>query len=160
MTFIIKSLTTLDGIARALDPQYNLLAAAQPFVKSLATSSNGNGNLLGILAKQAKDFLKYQLQKPSNTELAIRRLESRIETGELKFNVRSVETDRALKSIYLVLKSLIYTCLSGFSFLGGILLLGTNYLNLAIAAFGFSAFWFYILMRSLIKIAIRERMFR
>jgi predicted unusual protein kinase regulating ubiquinone biosynthesis (AarF/ABC1/UbiB family) len=160
MTFIIKSLTTLDGIARALDPQYNLLAAAQPFIKSLATSSNGSGNLLGILAKQAKDFVKYQLQKPSNTELAIRRLESRIETGELKFNVRSVETDRALKSIYLALKSLIYTCLSGFSFLGGILLLGTNYLNLAIAAFGFSAFWFYILMRSLIKIAIRERMFR
>ncbi len=38
MTFIIKSVTTLDGIARSLDPQYNLLAASQPFVKSLAVS--------------------------------------------------------------------------------------------------------------------------
>ena len=36
MTFIVKSLTTLDGIARALDPQYNLLAAAQPFLKQIA----------------------------------------------------------------------------------------------------------------------------
>lgn len=160
MTFIIKSLTTLDGIARALDPQYNLLAAAQPFVKSLTTSSNGGGNLLVIFAKQAKDFVKYQLQKPSNSELAIRRLESRIETGELKFNIRSVQNDRALKNIYLALKSLIYSCLSGFSFLGGILLLGTERANLAIAAFSFSAFWFLILLQSLIKLAIRERLFK
>ncbi|MEB3293458.1 MAG: AarF/ABC1/UbiB kinase family protein, partial [Synechococcales bacterium] len=39
MTFIIKALTTLDGVARDLDPQYNLLAAAKPFVKSLAVST-------------------------------------------------------------------------------------------------------------------------
>ena len=43
MTFIIKSLTTLDGIARALDPQYNLLAASQPFIKSI-TFKNGDYN--------------------------------------------------------------------------------------------------------------------
>lgn len=36
MTFILKSIMTLDGIARALDPKYNLLVASQPFIKSLA----------------------------------------------------------------------------------------------------------------------------
>lgn len=33
MTYIPKSLATLDGIARSLDRQYNLTATAQPFVK-------------------------------------------------------------------------------------------------------------------------------
>jgi predicted unusual protein kinase regulating ubiquinone biosynthesis (AarF/ABC1/UbiB family) len=36
MTAILKALSTLDGIARTLDPQYNLLLAARPFVQRIA----------------------------------------------------------------------------------------------------------------------------
>jgi predicted unusual protein kinase regulating ubiquinone biosynthesis (AarF/ABC1/UbiB family) len=62
MTFIIKSVTTLDGIARSLDPQYNLLAASQPFVKSLAVSG-GTTNTMLTLANQARTFFQQQWQK-------------------------------------------------------------------------------------------------
>jgi predicted unusual protein kinase regulating ubiquinone biosynthesis (AarF/ABC1/UbiB family) len=157
MTFIIKSLTTLDGIARALDPQYNLLAASQPFVKSLVVS-NGKGNWVGLLAQQAKDFIQHQWRQPNNTERAIRRLESRIEQGELQLRVRSLESERALKRIYLGIKSLVYACLTGFTLLSGSVLLSTIYMKFAIIAFGLSGLWCLFLLRSLLALMMQEKL--
>jgi predicted unusual protein kinase regulating ubiquinone biosynthesis (AarF/ABC1/UbiB family) len=158
MTFIIKSLTTLDGIARALDPQYNLLAAAQPFIKNIAFSTKKKGNLLATLARQTKDLISQKINQPSRTELLIRRLESRLDSGELQVRVRSVASDRALKRIQQGIKSLIYTCLTGFTLLSGTILLVGTYQGWAIALFGFSGFWFLLLLRSLISLAVKEKL--
>ena len=159
MTFIIKSLTTLDGIARALNPEYNLLAAMEPFVKSIAVA-NSKGNLLGLMAKQAKEFVKGRLQQPSRSEVLIQRLESRIEMGELQVRVYSQEGDRILKRIHLAIKSLIYACLTGFTLLSATILLIGSYPGWAIAAFSFSGFCFLIFLRSLIDLAIKEKLDR
>jgi predicted unusual protein kinase regulating ubiquinone biosynthesis (AarF/ABC1/UbiB family) len=157
MTFIIKSLTTLDGIARALDPQYNLLAAAQPFLKNIALSQQ-QSNLLAVLAKQTKDFIQYKINQPNRTELLIRRLESRLELGELQVRVRSLESERSLKKIQLGIRSLIYTCLAGFTLLSAAILLVGNYQQWALAFFGFSGFWFLLLLRSLMNLALQEKL--
>ncbi|MBW4575887.1 MAG: AarF/ABC1/UbiB kinase family protein [Aphanothece sp. CMT-3BRIN-NPC111] len=156
MTFILKSLTTLDGIARSLDPEYNLLAAAKPFVKSI-TVSEGQGNVIGELARQARDFIKYKLQQPRAAEISIRRLEERIERGELQVRVRSMESERALKRMNLALKSLIYTCFTGFALLCGAVLLLGPYSYWAIAAFGLSGLGLLVLLRSLIDLSIQEK---
>lgn len=158
MTFILKSITTLDGIARTLDPEYNLLAASKPFIKGLTTSKEGRGNLVGELARQAKDFVQYKLRQPTATELAIRRLESRLEQGELEVRVRALDSDRALKRIHLAIKSLIYACLSGFTLLSGTVLLVGSYPNWAIAAFAVSAFCFLVFLRSFMKLTLREKL--
>ncbi len=159
MTFILKSITTLDGIARTLDPEYNLLAASKPFIKNLTFSKEGRGNLVGELAKQARSFVKHKLQQPPNTtEILIRRLEERIEQGELQIRVRTLESDRALRRIHLAIKSLMYACLAGFTLLAGTVLLIGSYLNWAIAVFAFSGFWLIFLLRSLLKIAVREKL--
>jgi predicted unusual protein kinase regulating ubiquinone biosynthesis (AarF/ABC1/UbiB family) len=159
MTFIVKSLTTLDGIARALDPQYNLLAAAQPFIKNIAFSQQ-KGSLLVSLARQTKDFIKYQFKKPNRTELSILRLESRLDLGELQVKVRSLESERTLKQIQLGIRSLIYTCLSGFCLLSGSILLVGTLKGIAIALFSFAGFWFILLLRSLMQMAVKERLYR
>jgi len=156
MTFILKSLTTLDGIARTLDPEYNLLAASRPFIKSLV--SKERGNVVGELARQARNFIKYRFQQPSTADVLIRRLESRIEQGELQVRVRSIESDRALKRINLALKTLIYACLTGFPLLSGTVLLVGSHINWAIAAFTVSGLWFLILLRSLIDLSVKERL--
>lgn len=156
MTFIIKSLTTLDGIARALDPQYNLLAAAQPFLKNIAFTQQ-QGNLLGTLAKQTKNFIQYKLNQPSRTELSINRLESRLELGELQVRVRSLESERALKKIQLGIKSLIYTCLAGFTLIAAAILLVGTYKQVALILFGLSGLWFLFLLKSLINLALQEK---
>ena len=157
MTFIIKSLTTLDGIARALDPQYNLLAAAQPFLRSIALSQSKT-NLLTTVARQTKDFVKYRLNKPNPTELSIQRLESRLEMGELQIRVRSLESDRTLKLIQLGIKSLIFTCLTGFTLLSGTMFFLGAHKILAFVMFGLSGFWFFLLIKHLMNLAFLERM--
>ena len=159
MTFIIKSLTTLDGIARALDPQYNLLKASQPFIKNITLSSQ-NGNIITSVAKQAKAYISYKLTQPNRTELAIKKLEERLEVGELQVRVRDIENERFLKLIALGIKCLIYTCLTGFSFLSFLALIWFNYQGGAIAFFCLTLFFGFYLVKSLIKLLIKEHLDR
>jgi len=156
MTFVLKSLTTLDGIARALNPEYNLLAASQPFVRNLVISQN-KGNLLGSLARQAQDFLKTQINKPTPTQILFHRLESRIETGELQFRVRNLESDRHLKKIFLALKTLIYACLTGFTLLSSAVLLSSPYSTWAFATFSLSGLCFLFFLRSWLTLTFQEK---
>lgn len=159
MTFILKALTTLDGVARDLDPQYSLLESAKPFVKSL-TVAKGQGSGIGELTKQARQYITYKLRQPSATDRLIQRLEERLEQGELEVRLRSLETDRAIKTINLALKSLVYACVTGFSLLSGAVLLVGGYKLWAFAAFGLTGLGALILTRSLINLAIRERIDR
>jgi predicted unusual protein kinase regulating ubiquinone biosynthesis (AarF/ABC1/UbiB family) len=158
MTYLLKSLTTLDGIARILDPEYNFTTAAQPFVKSIVLAK-GRGNTLGALAQQGKDFLIYQLNKPSRMEILLERLEERIERGELMIQVKSSESDRTLKRINIAVKALIYACLTGFLALAGaVLLVGTTaYTGWAIAIFVAASFSGLSLIRALIQLSLREK---
>ncbi len=157
MTFIIKSVTTLDGIARSLDPQYNLLAASQPFVKSLAVSG-GTTNTMLTLANQARTFLKQQWQKGNKNERMIRQLEEKIERGNLVFQVKSRENERLLKRIYLGIKVLINVCLLGFSLISAIFLLDTNYSKLAIIPFSLAGLFGLFFLRSSLALLIQERL--
>ena len=158
MTYLLKSITTLDGIARILDPEYNFTTAAQPFVKSIVLTK-GRANTLGALAQQAKDFLVYQLNKPSRMEILLERLEERIERGELMIQVKSSESDRTLKRINIAVKALIYACLTGFLVLAGTVLLvaTTTYHGWAIAIFMAASFSGFSLVRALVQLAIREK---
>ena len=157
MTFIIKSVTTLDGIARSLDPQYNLLAASQPFVKSLAVSGGTTKTML-TLANQARTFLKQQWQKGNKNERMIRQLEEKIERGNLVFQVKSRENERLLKKIYLGIKVLINVCLLGFSIISAIFLLDTNYSKLAIIPFSLAGLFGLFFLRSSLALLIQERL--
>ncbi|HLO52274.1 MAG TPA: AarF/ABC1/UbiB kinase family protein [Kamptonema sp.] len=161
MMFIMKSLTTLDGIARTLDPQYNPVACAKPFIKSLTTiSQKDRVNLVGELAKQARNYVRFRLQQPSRAEVLIRHLEKRIEEGELQVRVRTIESDRALKRVNMAIKTLIYACLTGFAFLSGAVLLIGGYKGGAIATFAISAFGGWFLLRSLFDLLVREKLDR
>ena len=156
MTFILKSIMTLDGIARALDPQYNLIAASQPFIQSVAVDKK-TGTLWSSLAKQAQTLIIQGWTKPNRTERLLQNLEDKIERGELQVRTRSLESDRLLKNIHLAIKSLIYACLTGFTLLSATILLSTIYFKFAIAGFGLAGLFSLFLMRSLIKLAIQEK---
>ncbi len=156
MMFAVKSVTTLDGIARALNPQYNLLAASTPFLKQMVKSAN-SGNLVRQLARQTRDFVQHKLTQPSAAERAVRQLEERIERGELQFRVQSLASDRALRRIYLALKCLLYAGLSATGLGCGTVLAVNGIANWAIAAFCFGGFWLLILSRAFVNLLLRER---
>ncbi|MEG4317442.1 MULTISPECIES: AarF/ABC1/UbiB kinase family protein [unclassified Microcoleus] len=159
MMFIVKSLTTLDGIARTLDPHYNFLSCAQPFVKTIAVSK-GRKNAIGELALQARSFITYKLQQPSKSQVFLKRLEQRIEDGELQIRVRNIESDRALKRINLALKTLIFACVAGFGALTGAVLLVGGYQTGAIVAFGVSGCAGLFVLRALLDLLVREKLDR
>lgn len=157
MTFIIKSITTLDGIARALDPKYNLLAASQPFVMSITMSDN-KGNLILTVAKQTASAIKQSILNFASQGQQMRQLQNKIEQGELEFRVRSLESERTLKKIYLAIKGLIYTLLTGFSIFTAFALLTTAYSKFAIIGFGLAGLFSLFVLRCLITLMIRDRM--
>jgi predicted unusual protein kinase regulating ubiquinone biosynthesis (AarF/ABC1/UbiB family) len=157
MTFVLKALGTLDGIARTLDSEYNLIACAKPFVKSLVLTKQ-SGGMMSELARQARDFVKYKFNQPSAAEILIQRLETRLERGELQVRVRSPESDRALKRIHLAIKSLMYACLTGFTLLSGAVLLMGPYSSWAVIAFGLTGLESLFLIRSLVDLGIREKL--
>ena len=156
MTFVIKSLTTLDGIARSLDPQYNLVAASQPFFRSIAVSE-GKGSLVTAFAKQAGNFLQKTWQRPKPSEQLIQQLADKMAEGELEFRVRSLENERLLRHIHRAIKGLIYACLTGFSLLSAAIFLSSAYPKLAIISFGFAGLFCLFLIRALIAIAWSDR---
>jgi len=159
LTYVVKSVTTLDGIARTLDPEYNLLASAQSFIKSFALSKD-RGTALAEAARQTRDFIKARLNKPSPTEAILRRLEDRLESGELKLQVSSFENNRTLKLLHQAVKSLIYACLTGFTLLAGTVLLLGQFKGWAVLLFVSSGVSFVVLLKSLIRLSIQEKVDR
>jgi predicted unusual protein kinase regulating ubiquinone biosynthesis (AarF/ABC1/UbiB family) len=122
MTYLLKSLSTLVGVALILDPQYNFKAAAQPFIKTLANTGS-----IAEFARQAKDFLVYKFRQPSPTEVILRRLEERLERGELRIQVQSLESERTLKRIEIAVLCVLYGCLAGLGAIAGVLLVALSF---------------------------------
>jgi predicted unusual protein kinase regulating ubiquinone biosynthesis (AarF/ABC1/UbiB family) len=151
--FIVKSVTTLDGIARALDPQYNLLASSQPFVKTLIMS-NEKGTMLGAFFKQAQTVITQRLTASSRREKIWQSLVDKIEQGELNSRTQSRLQERKLQKIYLAIQSVFYACLTGFSILSGILLQFTIYGQMALISFGLSGLFALFLLQALIRLVL------
>ncbi|MEB3174796.1 MAG: AarF/ABC1/UbiB kinase family protein [Cyanobacteriota bacterium] len=159
MTFIIKSITTLDGIARALDPQYNLIAASQPFIQSLTLRRPATSWVTTML-QQSRSFLIQSVQNWATRRSSLQDLEEKLERGALQFPVRSPETERLLQKIHLALQCLLYACLTGFSLLSAVLFLGTPYPQAALAGFGLTGLFSLFLIRAWLRMSWRERMDR
>ncbi len=121
MSFILKALSTLDGIARTLDPEYNLVVAAQPFIRSIAVAERGN--IITKFGKQAVSYLKHKLTQPNASKLRIHQLESRLEQNELEMLRRSQITARLINSIYW---NISYICLTSLSAISALLLISTQ----------------------------------
>jgi predicted unusual protein kinase regulating ubiquinone biosynthesis (AarF/ABC1/UbiB family) len=151
MSFILKALSTLDGIARTLDPNYNLVVAAQPFIRSVAIAERGS--IVGKLSKQAVSYLKHKLTQPNPNKLRIRQLEQQLEQQELEISWRSQLTDRSIKRLHLVIHNLSYLCLTSFSTIAAILL-NYTYPLWSSCLFGLASLAALIWLLSLVQIAI------
>ncbi len=151
MSFILKALSTLDGIARTLDPEYNLVAAAQPFIRSIAIAERGN--IITKFGKQAVSYLKHKLTQPNASKLRIRQLEERLEQNELEMSVRSQTTARLINRVYW---NISYLCLTSVSAIASILLISAQPL-LAMILGGTATIGALIWLRSLFYLVVESR---
>ena len=102
LIFVMRALSTFEGVGRSLDPGFSLMAIARPYLLPLMTSSGpGPNDLLGELTRQAADVGTRALGIPRRLDESL----SRIEQGDLQVQIRAGETDRLLRRLALAEQS-------------------------------------------------------
>ncbi|HAE05345.1 MAG TPA: hypothetical protein DCG18_00995, partial [Richelia sp.] len=156
-TFVMRAFSTLEGVGKGLDPEFNFMEVAQPYAIQLMTNMNDSqGNtFLNELSRQAVQV--------SNTALGLpRRLEDtleRLEKGDVRLRFRSIETERLLRRQSNVQLSMTYSVIiSGFTLSATILLL-EDYIWLAIFAVLIAATVSWLLIRLLLRLDRYDRMY-
>ncbi len=94
LIFIFRALSTFEGVGRFLDPEFNLIAIAKPFLLPLMTSKNPDSNdLLNELGRQVTEIGTKAVGLPKRLDENLERLEQ----GDLQLQVRMGESDRQLR---------------------------------------------------------------
>lgn len=110
LIFVMRALSTFEGVGRSLDPGFSLVTIARPYLLPLMTASgNGPNELFNEISRQAAEVGSRALGIPRRLEESL----SRIEQGDLQVLIRAGETDRLLRRLALAQQS------SGQSFLLG-----------------------------------------
>ncbi len=108
LIFVMRALSTFEGVGRSLDPGFSLMAIARPYLLPLMTTGGTRPNeLLGELTRQAADVGSRALGLPRRLEESL----SRIEQGDLQVLIRAGETDRLLRRLALAQQSTGQSCL-------------------------------------------------
>jgi predicted unusual protein kinase regulating ubiquinone biosynthesis (AarF/ABC1/UbiB family) len=97
-TFVMRAFSTLEGVGKGLDPDFNFMAVAQPFAMKLMANGNPSsevGNLIGDLSRQAVQASNSALALPRRIDESL----DRLERGDIRVRVKSAETDRLLRRL-------------------------------------------------------------
>ncbi len=134
-TFVMRAFSTLEGVGKGLDPEFNFMEVARPFAMQLMTNSNpspsnGSNGILGELSRQAAQVSTSALGLPRRVEDTLEKLDR----GDLRLRVRATETDRALRQLSGVNMGTNYTLLIVAFTLSATILLVNEYVWLAILA--------------------------
>ena len=132
-TFVMRAFSTLEGVGKGLDPEFNFMEVAQPYAMQLMTNSNGNSGstIFDELGKQAAQVGSTALGLPRRIDDTI----DKLERGDLRVRVRSLESERALRRLSAIQLGTNYTLIfSALLICATILLVGGYELMAAIAA--------------------------
>ena len=105
LIFVIRALSTFEGVGRSLDASFSLVAIARPYLLPLMTSSgsgSGGGDRFGNelfneISRQAAEVGSRALGIPKRLDDSL----ARIEQGDLQVQIRAGETDRLLRRLAL-----------------------------------------------------------
>jgi predicted unusual protein kinase regulating ubiquinone biosynthesis (AarF/ABC1/UbiB family) len=153
-TFVMRAFSTLEGVGKGLDPDFNFMEVAQPF--ALQVMSDFNNNNVG---QSIFDELSRQAVQVSSTALSLpRRLEDtidKLERGDLRLRVRSLESERLLRRVTSMQMATNYSLFMSALILSSTILVVNGLWQLAIATIVislFPAFSLFRLLRQLNKL--------
>ncbi|NJN04079.1 MAG: AarF/ABC1/UbiB kinase family protein [Leptolyngbyaceae cyanobacterium SL_1_1] len=156
-TFVMRAFSTLEGVGKGLDPDFNFMEAAKPFATQLMANGNStdpNSSLLGELGRQAAQVSSTALGLPRRIEDTLEKLER----GDLRVRVRSIETDRILRRVSGVNMATNYSLLIGAFTLSATILLVYDFFWLAGLAAAIAALTGFTLLRLLMRLSRAERL--
>jgi predicted unusual protein kinase regulating ubiquinone biosynthesis (AarF/ABC1/UbiB family) len=156
-TFVMRAFSTLEGVGKGLDPEFNFMEVAQPYAMQLMTdnsSSEGN-SFLNELSRQAVQVSSTALGLPRRLEDTL----DKIERGDIRLRVRSVETERLIRRQSNIQLGISYALIiSGFTIAATILLV-SHYVWLASLIGLIAASVSFMLIRLLLRLDRYDRMY-
>lgn len=130
-TFVMRAFSTLEGVGKGLDPEFSFMEVAKPFAMQIMTNGNGStdGNsFLNELSRQAAQVGSTAFGLPRRLEYTLDKLEQ----GDLRLRVRSIETERLLRRQSSVQMGIIYALVVSAFTLSATILLVNNFVWLAL----------------------------
>lgn len=95
-TFVMRAFSTLEGVGKGLDPEFNFMAVAQPFaLQVMSENLPSSSSIIDQLGRQAAQLSTTTLGLPRRIEDTIEKLDR----GDIRIRVRSPESDRLLRKI-------------------------------------------------------------
>ncbi|QMS87784.1 AarF/ABC1/UbiB kinase family protein [Nostoc edaphicum CCNP1411] len=156
-TFVMRAFSTLEGVGKGLDPEFNFMEVAKPYAMQLMTDMNGSeGNsFLNELSRQAAQVSSTAFGLPRRLEDTLEKLEQ----GDMRLRVRSIETERLLRRQSSIQLSISYALLiSGFT-LSATILVVSNYVWWALVPGLIVAALSVILIRLILRLDRYDRMY-
>jgi len=111
LIFVMRALSTFEGVGRSLDPGFSLVSIARPYLLPLMTASGDGGpssgagsganELFNTFTRQAAEVGSRALGIPRRLDESL----ARIEQGDLQVQIRAGETDRLLRRLALAQQS-------------------------------------------------------
>lgn len=156
-TFVMRAFSTLEGVGKGLDPEFSFMEVAKPFAMEIMTNGNGSqGNtFLNELGRQAAQV--------GNTALGLpRRLEDtldKLERGDLRMRVRSIETERLMRRQSNIALATIYALVASTLTLSATLLLINHYLWLAAIAATVAGALGFVLIKTIVQLDRYDKTF-
>ena len=110
LIFVMRALSTFEGVGRSLDPAFSLVAIAKPYLLPLMTSSgSGSSDLFNELGRQVGALGSRAAALPRRLDESLERLEQ----GDLQLQVRLGESDRQFRRMTLAQQSIGQSVLLG-----------------------------------------------
>ena len=110
LIFVMRALSTFEGVGRSLDPAFSLVAIAKPYLLPLMTSSgSGSSDLFNELGRQVGAISSRAAALPRRLDESLERLEQ----GDLQLQVRLGESDRQFRRMTLAQQSIGQSVLLG-----------------------------------------------
>ena len=110
LIFVFRALSTFEGVGRSLDPSFNLISIAKPYLIPLMTSNNSKPNdLINEIGRQVGEISSRAVGIPRRLDESLERLEQ----GDLQLQIRMGESDRQLRRMISVQQSLSQSILLG-----------------------------------------------
>ena len=155
-TFVMRAFSTLEGVGKGLDPEFNFMEVAQPYATKLMTNTNSNGStIFDELGRQAAQVGTAALGLPGRIDHTIERLER----GDLRLRVRSLESERVMRRLSAIQLGTNYTVLLSALLICATLLLVGGFEAIAAIAAAISLIPGWALLRLLKRLDRIDRMF-
>lgn len=156
-TFVMRAFSTLEGVGKGLDPDFNFMEVAKPFAMQIMTNGNSpNGNsFINEIGRQAAQVSSTALGLPRRIEDTI----DKLERGDLRIRVRSIESDRVLRRLSSIQLGTNYTLLISAFTLSATILFVNGKVGLAVVVALMATAAVFALIRLLRRLDRFDRMF-